>query len=104
MSAQLVLRLLGDYRVEIDGRGVPRDAWRQGRAAALIKLLALAPRHRLSRDEVIEALWPEASPEAGGVSVRKAVHFARRALGGEAALAVNAGTIELWPAGDVTID
>jgi DNA-binding SARP family transcriptional activator len=104
MSTRLDLRLLGDFGAEIDGRAVPRDAWRQGRAASLVKVLALAPRHRLSRDEVIEALWPEASPEAGGVSVRKAVHFARRALGGEAALEVKAGAIELWPGGVVTTD
>jgi len=100
----LALTLLGDFRADIDGRPVPRDAWRQGRAAALIKVLALAPRHRLTRDDVIEALWPGVSPEAGGVNVRKAVHFARRALGGEAAIAVRAGTIELWPDGTVTTD
>jgi DNA-binding SARP family transcriptional activator len=104
MNERLDLRLLGDFRAEIDGRIVPREAWRQGRAAALMKVLALAPRHRLSRDGVIEALWPEASPEAGGVSVRKAVHFARRALGGEGAIAVAAGSIELWPDGVVTTD
>jgi len=104
MSVPLALRLLGDFRADIDGRHVPRDAWRQGRAAALIKLLALSPRHRLTRDEVIEALWPGVSPEAGGVSVRKAVHFARRALGGEEAIAVKGGTIELWPGGTLTTD
>ncbi|MBI3751331.1 MAG: transcriptional activator domain-containing protein [Chloroflexi bacterium] len=104
MSARLAIRLLGDFRLEIDGRAVPRDAWRQGRAAALIKLLALAPRHRLTRDELIEALWPGVSPEAGGVSTRKAVHFARRAVGGEEAIAVKAGAIELWPGGVVTTD
>jgi DNA-binding SARP family transcriptional activator len=104
MSARLEVHLLGEFRAEIDGRAVARDTWRQGRAASLVKLLALSPRHRLSRDEVIEALWPDSSPETGGVSVRKAVHFARRALGGETALEVTAGTIRLWPAGAVATD
>ena len=104
MSARLDLRLLGDFRAEIDGKAVPRDSWRQGRAGDLVKLLGLAPRRRLSRDEIIEALWPGVAPEAGGASVRKAVHFARRALQGEAAIEVAGGSLELWPTGQVTTD
>jgi DNA-binding SARP family transcriptional activator/predicted negative regulator of RcsB-dependent stress response len=104
MSARLDLWLLGEFRAEIDGRAVPPDAWRQRRAASLVKLLALSPRHRLTREEVIEALWPSLSPDAGGTNVRKAVHFARRVLGGEEALAVRAGSIELWPTGEVGTD
>jgi DNA-binding SARP family transcriptional activator len=104
MKAGLDLRLLGEFHAEIDGRPVPPDAWRQGRAASLVKLLALSQRHRLARDRVIEALWPGASPDAGGTNVRKAVHFARRALGGEDAVAVRAGMIELWPTADVATD
>jgi len=69
-----------------------------------VKLLALAPRKRLTRDEVIEALWPGVSPEAGGANVRKAVHFARRALDGEAAIGYAAGSIELWPGREIVTD
>jgi len=104
MTARLDLRLLGAFHADIDGQVVPADTWRQGRAASLVKVLALAPRHRLTRDQVIEALWPNVAANAGGTNVRKAVHFARRALGGEGAIAVKAGLIELWPAGEVTTD
>src|SRR4029079_1057866 len=104
MSSRLDLRLLGEFRAEIDGRLVPPDAWRQGRAASLVKLLALSARDRLTRERVIEALWPGMAPEAGGTNVRKAVHFARRALGGEEAIAVRAGLVELWPLGEVSTD
>ena len=104
MDARLDLRLLGDFRVGIGDHPLPRDAWRQGRAAALVKLLALSPRKRLSRDEVIEALWPAVAPDAGGANVRKAVHFARRALGREDAIGVVSGSIELWPVGPITSD
>lgn len=104
MSASLDLRLLGDFRAAIDGRTIAREAWRHGRAAALVKLLAISQRHRLTREEAIEALWPAASPDAGGASVRKAVHFARRALGGEEAIAVRAGSVELWPMGTISTD
>ena len=104
MGARLELRLLGGFRAELDGRPVPSDVWRQGRAAALVKLLALTSRKRLSREEVIEALWPGVSPDAGGTNVRKAVHFARRALGSEGAIGVRAGSIQLWPDGEVETD
>ena len=104
MSAQLDLHLLGGFRAEIDSAPVPSKAWRQGRAGSLVKLLALSPRKRLPRDEVIEALWPDVSPEAGGANVRKAVHFSRRALAGDAAISVEAGWIELWPGRELITD
>ncbi len=48
--------------------------------AELVKLLALAPRHGRHREQLIEALWPDLSPDSGG-KPRKAAHDARRALG-----------------------
>lgn len=96
--------MLGGFGAEIDGTPVPREAWRQGRAASLVKLLVLSPRKRLTRDEVIEALWPGVSPEAGGTNVRKAVHFARRALAGEGAIQVADGWIEVWPGRELVTD
>ena len=104
MDARLELRLLGDFQISIDSSAVPRDAWRQGRAASLVKLLALSPRKRLTRDKVIDALWPAVAPDAGATNVRKAVHFARRALGREDAIGVRSGSIELWPIGTVATD
>jgi DNA-binding SARP family transcriptional activator len=104
VTAQLDLLLLGEFRAVVGGRAVPPDAWRQGRAASLVKVLALSSRHRLPRDRVIDALWPEASPDAGAANVRKAVHFARRALGGVEAIAVRQGAVELWPAGPMETD
>ena len=104
MDARLDLRLLGDFRVSIGSVALPREAWRQGRAASLVKLLTLSPRKRLTRDEVIEALWPAVAPEAGATNVRKAVHFARRALGRDDAIRVQSGSIELWPVGTIATD
>jgi DNA-binding SARP family transcriptional activator len=103
-ASTLDIQLLGGFSAEVDGVVLRDDVWRSRRAAGLVKLLAIAARHRLTRDEVIEALWPGAEPEAGGANVRKAVHFARRALGGEASIGVQAGVVELWPAGKLTTD
>jgi DNA-binding SARP family transcriptional activator len=77
----LRIDLLGQFRVEIDGRQIPADAWRRERGAGLVKLLALSAGHRLHREQVIEVFWPELDTEAAGANLRKAVHFARRALG-----------------------
>src|SRR3712207_4624611 len=65
---RLEVRLLGEFAVLVDSRAVPPDAWPQRRAADLVKVLALAPGHRLARDEVLEALWPQlgADAAAGG--------------------------------------
>ena len=43
------INLLGSFRVSIGSRTYGEERWRLGKAAALIKLLALAPIHRLPR-------------------------------------------------------
>ena len=52
--------LLGGFAVRIDGRPIPPTEWRRRQAASLVKLLALAPRRTLHREQVIDALWPGA--------------------------------------------
>jgi predicted ATPase/DNA-binding SARP family transcriptional activator len=62
--------------------GVPvaNDAWRLRRAKSLIKLLALAPHHQLHRDQVIDALWPDADGDDGANSLHQVLRAARQAL------------------------
>lgn len=54
--------LLGGFRASVGPRDIPDDAWRLRKAAALVKLLALAPAHALHREQVMEALWPNRDP------------------------------------------
>jgi len=42
--------LLGGFRISVGSRTITQDAWRLRKAAALVKLLALAPNHRLHRE------------------------------------------------------
>jgi DNA-binding SARP family transcriptional activator len=72
------IELFGGFRVDVGGRPIPEEAWRQRKPAALVKLLALAPRHRLHREQVMDALWPELAPAASAANLRKALHYARR--------------------------
>ena len=56
MGGRCAISLLGGFGVAVNGRSVPTRAWRHRRAADLIKLLALAPAHRLHREQVMDAL------------------------------------------------
>lgn len=97
--------LLGGFDVRVDERGVPGDTWRRRRgAAALVKLLALAPRRRLPRDRVLAALWPGLPPEIALPRLHTAAHYARRAFGAADAVVLAGGTVGLLPAADVSVD
>lgn len=77
----IYIRLLGGFEATgLEGRAVPPGAWRLRKARSLIKLLALSPGGVQHRDQVIDALWPEAEADAGRNNLHQVVHAARRAL------------------------
>ena len=80
-SSTLRVRLLGTFRVLVGGHAVPERAWRSSRASSLVKVLALAPNHRLHREQAVEALWPELDPDAQANNLNVTASRARRALG-----------------------
>jgi DNA-binding SARP family transcriptional activator len=102
------VQLLGGFAVLVDGRAVPESAWRLRRAKDVVKLLALAQSHRLHREQVMEALWPERSPEAAANNLHQALHVARRALraagGGPELLRLRDGVLDLCPEEDLVVD
>ena len=101
---QLQVRLLGRFEVLVDSRPVPADAWAQRRAMDLVKLLALAPGHRMPRDEALEMLWPNLGADAAASNLHKAASYARRALGDRAAVVLRSGIVELAPDAEVIVD
>ncbi|WP_112271937.1 BTAD domain-containing putative transcriptional regulator [Lentzea terrae] len=104
MPATCQVRVLGGFSVIVDGRPVPTHAWRSRRAADVVKLLAIETGHRLHREQVMELLWPDLPAEAAGANLRKAVHYARRALGGPEAIGVDGHVLVLWPDGCLDCD
>ncbi len=102
--ADVQVRLLGGFEVRVDGHQVPVSAWPTRRAVDLVQLLALAPRHTVVRDRVIEALWPRLTASAGAANLRKAAHHARRALGHQDAVVLHGGTVALFPGAAVSTD
>ena len=96
--------LLGGFRVVVGNWEVRGDAWPGRRAAELVQLLALAANRCLHRDQVIEALWPHLTPQAGAANLRKAAHQARQALGREDAVVLGAGRVVLLPSAEVDVE
>jgi DNA-binding SARP family transcriptional activator len=47
---------------------------------SLVKLMALAPHHRLHREHVIDRLWPDKGSEDGANNLHKALYMAGRIL------------------------
>ena len=104
--AELRNELLGGFHVASRGRAIPEEAWQRRKTAALFKLLALTPRHRLHREQVMDALWPELAPAAAAANLRKAVYYARRALPGDegARVIVAVGELLCLPSEGVWVD
>ena len=72
--------LLGEFRVEVDGRAVAENAWRLRKARSLVKILALTPGHRLHREQIMEHLWPGAETGSALNSLNQVLFVARQAL------------------------
>jgi predicted ATPase/DNA-binding SARP family transcriptional activator/DNA-binding CsgD family transcriptional regulator len=74
------VRLLGGFQVSVGERIIEANEWRLRKAASLIKLLALAPNHRLHREQAMETLWSELGARAASNNLGGTLHAARRTL------------------------
>jgi DNA-binding SARP family transcriptional activator len=103
------VRLLGGFQVSVGDRSIAESEWRLKKAAALVKLLALAPQHRLHREQVVDVLWPGLGPKAATNNLRYALHNARRILGHTPSIAswclpLRNGLLALYPSGELWVD
>ena len=102
--------LLGGFRVSVGNHTVKEGAWRLRKAAALVKLLALAPSHHLHRERAMDLLWPEHGRPAAANSLSQALHAARHALEPSDAqvaasyLASQGEQLVLCPGGEMWVD
>ena len=74
------ITLLGRFAVTVDQVPVAESNWTRRHAAALVKVLALAPGRRLHREQIIDLVWPDDTIDAAAPKLHKAAHFARRAI------------------------
>ena len=98
------IRLLGRFEVSVDGTETAERLWRRRTAASLVKVLALAPRQRLHREQVMDILWPDQPPAPAAPKLHKAAHYARKAAGREDAVVLRNDVVHLFPGADVTVD
>jgi DNA-binding SARP family transcriptional activator len=102
----VAIGLLAGFSVTVDGEPRTDGRWRTRHAAALVKVLALAPGRRLHREQVVDLLWPDDVLEQAAPKLHKAAHYARQAIGLPGSVVLRSGTVALCPDADfdVTVD
>ena len=78
--AGLKINLFGEFEVRRGEDLVEREEWSRQKTRSLLKLLLTRPGRAFSREEILEALWPGAPPEAAERSLRVTVSLLRKAL------------------------
>ena len=101
-AAEVHVSLLGGFSVTVNGEPVA-DRWRLRKAKTLVKLLALAPGHRLHREVVVDRLWPDTEPQVAANNLHQIVHTIRRMMGPES-ITLSDDVVRLCPAGGLSVD
>jgi DNA-binding SARP family transcriptional activator len=76
----LFITLLGECSVWLGRRLIPAAAFPRRKALSLLKLIALQSGHQLHRDQALDILWPELTPDSASTQLYKAIHHARQAF------------------------
>lgn len=61
MAPTIFIQTLGEFRVIRDGVPIPNNEWKPKQARDLLKIM-VAHRRPISRDKLMELLWPETDP------------------------------------------
>src|SRR6266568_4486740 len=80
MVRTLHIQTLGRFRVLRGDAPVGDKGWGTHRAKTLLKVLLTHYGQPLTRDKIIEAIWPDVSPEAATRALYTAVSDLRRVL------------------------
>jgi predicted ATPase/DNA-binding SARP family transcriptional activator len=108
MADQVHIRLLGGFTVAVDDRPVAAGVWRLRKARSLLKLLCLAPGHRMHRERLYDLLWPGLDGTAAANNLHQVLHAVRRALAATGApgdvVVLRDDMVLLGPGGGVRID
>jgi DNA-binding SARP family transcriptional activator len=63
---EITIRTLGGFEVVRDGRSVGPAEWQSRKARSLLKILIAARGRSVTRESLMEALWPEGDPHVLG--------------------------------------
>ena len=98
------VRLMGAFSVEVDGRIADQGHFQRRSAAAVVKMLALAPNHRMHREQIMDSLWPTFPLHDAANQLHKAAHYARRATGATDCVTLRNEMVTPFGARIVTVD
>lgn len=79
-TLQLRIQLFGKFVVAVNARTISDTGWHRRKSKSLVELLALAPEHRLHRDQVLDQLWRDLGPTAAANNLYQTLYLARRLL------------------------
>jgi ATP/maltotriose-dependent transcriptional regulator MalT/DNA-binding SARP family transcriptional activator len=77
LAPRVYVEDLGRVAIRIDERTIPGTDIRK-KILSLLCFLLTRPQFTATREQVLEALWPEMEPEAGANSLNQSVYFLRR--------------------------
>ncbi len=103
------VKLLGGFSVSVGTRTIRQEEWRLKKAASLVKLLALAPGHRMHREQAIDLLWPDTARRRASNNLRQVLYGARKILDAspgypERYLSLRDEQLVLCPEGQLWVD
>ena len=98
------ITMLGRFAVVVDTVPMAESSWTRRQAAALVKVLALAPDRRMHREQLIDLVWPEDTLDEAVPKLHKAAHYARRALAVPDAVVLRGDQVTLLPGTETTVD
>jgi DNA-binding SARP family transcriptional activator len=104
LPAPVEINVMGPFGVVVDGVPIAPGAWARRSAAALVKVLALAPGHHLHREHAMDLLWPDEAPARAAPRLHKAAHYARRATGRPDAIVLRDDVVWLFPHSELIVD
>jgi DNA-binding SARP family transcriptional activator len=91
----------------VGSQSIEQDQWGLRKAASLVKLLAIAPGHRIHREQMMNLLWPDLGRKAASNNLRWVLHAARKVLDsatGSPYLASQDESLTLYPGGQLWVD
>jgi DNA-binding SARP family transcriptional activator len=79
-AGRLRVHCLGAFRVLRDGVPLPPRAWKREKARELFLALVTRRNRLLQKEELMDVVWPDATPQAANRDFRVALHAASDAL------------------------
>jgi predicted ATPase/DNA-binding SARP family transcriptional activator len=100
--SKLILRLLGTYQVELNGKTI--NGFSTDKARALLAYLAVERQHPHRRESLSALFWPEQIDQRARQSLRQALSNLKQELGDEDLLNISPQAVQLNPLANVWVD